>query len=309
MPRLAAFHLTRYNSLMAKVSYVLIPDGYESKYAGALAPGDRFTISRVRRKVLFSSRKRIAGLTAKSLLPQVSEAWAALSTGEKEDWTSAAAEMGLDGYKLYVQDKTIRLKNAISGDAVPSIYHQSWVGKMEISSPADQITIAQFHPESYWISKKVTGFDRREPVQVSEPLALPLTIGISWKSDLSIISGSEYVARFFAVVYSLYQGRTIENVLEIPFGLSDDWGRQEVTLSSVLGGLKGYTLFLETDNVLGTILFDNIKSYHTGQNWARDPACRDINQTFTRVYNQVPKHWAPVILPEGSFYDSVYPED
>ena len=294
---------------MAKVSYVLIPDGLESKYAFALAPGDRFTVSRIRRKPLFTSRKRIAGLTQKSLLPQITSDWNALSSGVKQDWDEAGAEMGYTGFKLYVQDKCARIKNSISGDATPSIYHQSWVGKIEVSSPADQITLAQFHPESYWISKKVTGFDRREPFQVNEPLAMPLTIGISWKTDLSIITGSTYVARFFARVYSLYQGRTIETDLEIPFGLTDGWQRDEVTLSSVLGGLKGYTLFLETDNVRGTILFDNVKSYHTGQNWARDPACRDINQTFTLVYNQVPKHWAGVELPEGSDYDSVYPED
>lgn len=294
---------------MAKVSFVLIPDGYEQKYAGALAPGDRFTNSRVRVKRLFTSRKRKAGLTQKSLLPQISADWAALSPTTQENWANAAAQMGYTGFKLYVQDKVARIKNDFEGDATPSLIHQSWVGKIQVENPADQITIAQFHPESYWISKKVTGFDRREPVQVSEPLTLPLTIAISWKTDLSIISGATYTARFFARVYSLYQGRTIENDLELPFGLTDGWQRDEVSLTSVLGSLKGYTLFIETDNVVGTILFDNVKSYHTGQNWARDPDCSNIRTAFTKVYAQVPRHWAPVILPDGSFYDSVYPDD
>lgn len=292
---------------MAKVSFIQIPPGFEKKFYSALGSGDRFQFSRLKRNQLFTSRKRIKGLTNRSLLPQISDLWAGLSPSQQADWTSAGSVMGLPGFKLFVQDTSARIKNEIAGIATPSIIHQSWVGKILVSSPADQVTIAQYHPYSFYISKKVPGFNQREPVQVIEPTTLPLTIGISWKTDLSIISGSEYKARFYADVTSLYQGRNISTIVEIPFGLSDDWQSTEVTLSHVLGLIKGYTLFIETDNVLGTILFDNIKAYHTGQNWARDPFCNDINQTFTRVYFQVPKNWAPVVLPDGSFYDSIYP--
>jgi len=54
------------------------------------------------------------------------------------------------------------------------------------------------------------------------------------------------------------------------------------------------------------LYFDNIIVEHTGQNWARDPFCNNVAQTFTRGFYQIPKHWAAVILPEGSWYDSIY---
>ena len=58
----------------------------------------------------------------------------------------------------------------------------------------------------------------------------------------------------------------------------------------------------------GTFLFDDVKAEHTGQNWARDPYCKNIAQQFTRAFYQVPKSWAALILPAGADYDSIYPE-
>jgi hypothetical protein len=294
---------------MALVSFIQIPPGFEQKFYSALGSASRFTFSRVKRNVLFSSRKRIKGMTEKSFLPAISSAWALLSPAEQTDWDTAGAVAGMTGWKLFVQDKSARIKNDIAGNATPSILHQSWVGKMLISNPAEQIKIAQYHPYSYYISKKVTGFNQREPVQVLELVSLPLTIGISWKTNLSIISGVTYTARFYAEVISLYQGRNISNIIEIPFGLNDDWTSGEVTLTSAIGPIKGYTIFLETDNVLGEVLFDCVRCEHNGQNWARDPNCNNIRQTFTQVYFQVPKNWAGVVLPEGTYYDSIYPTD
>lgn len=294
---------------MAKTSFVQIPAGDEIKFHNALASGDRFNFPRIKRKVLFSSRKRRAGLTAKSVLPAVSSAWNNLTLSEQEAWATAALVNDFSGYRLFTQDTSFRLKTEMSGLATPSIYHQYKVGKIQIDNPDDAVTILQTHPYSFWVSKKIRGVDQREPVKLIETMSLPLKIGISWKSDLSIVSGSSFTARFYAKVYSLYQGRTIENILEIPFGLSDDWQSAEATLSSVVGIVKSYDLYIELDNVVGSLLFDNVVSYHTGQNWARDPFCNNIAQTFTRVYYQVPKHWAPVVLESASFYGSIYPED
>lgn len=295
-----------YNLVMAKTSVVVIPEGYEEKFAGALTSGDRFTFSTVRRKVLFSSRSKIKGLTIKSLLPQISELWDGFTEVEKGAWNTAAEQMGKTGWRLFVQDQSLRIKNAIAGVATPSTLHQSWVGKMQVDNPADSIVIAQYHPYLYWISKKVRGKDQREPVRVTEYVSSPFTIGISYKSDLTAVSGGSPSARFYAVVYSLYQGRTIENIVEVPFDLSHDWVRVEESLGPYIGALKGYILYLELLDVTGSLLFDNVKAYHTGQNWARDPFCNNIDSTFTRVYFQVPRHWAAVDLENGAYYNSIY---
>ena len=59
---------------MAKVSTVDIVPGLELAYWRRLAPGDRFTFSRVRRKIDLLSIKRKKGISQRSLLPQVAEA-------------------------------------------------------------------------------------------------------------------------------------------------------------------------------------------------------------------------------------------
>jgi hypothetical protein len=56
----------------------------------------------------------------------------------------------------------------------------------------------------------------------------------------------------------------------------------------------------------GDLYIDNVKAEHSGQNWVRDTYCEDILQGFTKAFYQIPKHWAAVILPEGSMYDSIY---
>lgn len=294
---------------MAKTSFIQIPAGMEDAFYKILQPGDRFNFPRIRRKNLFISRKRVKGLTQKSLLPAISEVWAGLSAPAKGAWQTAADEMGMTAFKLFTQDQSARIKNDVAGVATPSILHQSWVGKIQVDSPADYFKIAQFHPSTYFLRKKVRKYDRYEEVKVTELVSLPLTIAISYRSNLTAIVGQTPKARFYALVISLYQGRQIENILEIPFDLVSDWERLEVSLSSVIGAVNGYTLFIELENVNGTLEFDNVKSYHNAQNWARDPWCNDINQTLTSVWFQIPKHWAPVDMPESAFYDSVYPAD
>lgn len=294
---------------MAKTSFVSIPAGMEDKFFKILAPSDRFVFPRLRRKILFTSRKRKKQMSLKSLLPQIAQTWATLTTEQQEAWTTAGAVMGIAGYKLFTQDQSARLKNEIAGVATPSILHQSWVGRCQIDSPADYFKIAQFHPSTYFLRKKVRGFDRYEEVKVTELVSLPLTLAISYRSALTAIVGKTPKARFYAVVNSLYQGQQLSNVLEIPFDLESDWERLEVSLASVVGVVNGYTLFIELENVNGWLEFDNVKSYHNGQNYARDPWCNDINQGLTKVWYQIPKHWAVVDLPETAFYDSVYPED
>lgn len=254
------------------------------------------------------SKRRKKGVSQRSLLPDCALIWNAFSQEEKDAWNLAGTYTNLSGWKLFVKDKIYRIVNDIAGEAMPSIYHQALVGQLHIEAPAQEIEIFQPHPYAYYISKKVTGTKGMySPVLVQEKLVLPLTIGLSYKSNLVSIGEGSF-AELYAVVRRLYQGVNIDTELIIDLDLQTDWKVATAVLSSVLGQYTSYSLYIHLYKLTGDLFIDNIKAMHTSQNWARDKDCNDINQVFTRAYYQVPKHWAALELPEGSWYESVYPE-
>lgn len=291
---------------MAKVSYVSLLPAEDELYFKGLNAQSRFIFPRVAKKNLLQSKKKIAGLTQRSLLPQVSEAWGLLSDAEKLAWGNAGAESDLNGYRLFVQDKIIRIKNSLAGNATPSLLHQSWVGGLTIEDPATEIKITQLHPRAYWVWQKVGGKKGQyQPVLVTEDLSLPLSISLNYKADL-VSQGAGSFAKFYAIVWSSYQGADIMNELKIDLDLSSAWKYASNVLTSVAGYVVAYNLFFHLYNVRGTLYIDNVKAEHSGQNWVRDTFCKDINQGFTKAFYQIPKHWAAVTLPSGADYESLY---
>ena len=294
---------------MAKTTYLTIPTGFEDQYWKGLKSSDRFTIPRVSRNDTLVSRYRKKGLSQKSLLPQISALWSGLGPETKEEWGLAGAECGLNGWQLFVQDTSYRMVNDIAGLASLSLLHQGFVGKILIGGSATGIKIAQYHPNSYWIQKKVTGKKGMyEPSLVTEGFGLPLEISINYKADLYGWSENSKV-RFYAQIFNSFQGKNDSRILEIELDWSSIWKTASATLSDLRGTIIGYNLFIELVDLQGTLLFDNIKAIHNGTNWARDPYCKNIDITFTKAFYQIPKHWVAVNLPEGAEYDSVYPDD
>lgn len=291
---------------MGKVSYINLPPGYEDIYRKGLQPGDRFQFSRIRVKDLFLSRARVKGITQKSQLTALAPIWAALDPGVKAAWESAGLQSGLTGWKQFVVDTCERRKAGYSGYADPNDLYQSEVGRILIESPSVGLTIEQAHPLTYYVLKKVTGTrSQYSPIAISESFGFPLELAISWKSDLVATDG-EARARMYALIISSYQGRDIETVLEIPFGLTDDWQRNSVSLAVVLGPVQSYTVFIEVHHCTGNLYFDNVSITHNSENWARDPACNNISQNFTRAFFQVAKHWAAINANEGADFGSFY---
>jgi hypothetical protein len=291
---------------MAKTSFLDIPDGFDFAYKKALNSSDRFVFPSIRVKPIFQSRRRKKGVTQKSLMPLCSQLWAGFSSGEKSGWISAGLIMNLSGFKLFLQDQTLRVQNEMEGVSTPSNIYQTKVGRCSVSDPATKLLLTQLHPLNYWVSRTIRGTKgMREPVLITENFALPLQIKISYKTNLNSIS-ENYRARFYAVVYSLYQGRTIENIVEIPFTLDSDWVSASATLSQVIGLAKSYALYIDLFNVRGDLFIDNVEANHSGFNWARDPYCRDIDQAFTKAFYQVPKHWVAVDIEVGDFFGSLY---
>jgi len=291
---------------MAKVSYISIPVGLESAYERVLQPGDRFRFSHVRVKRLFLSRARVKHITQHSLMVILKPAWAAFTPAQRAAWTAAGAVSNYSGWRLFLQDTAYRRKAGLSGYAVPNVIYQSKVGRIEILAPGTGMKIEQPHPSSYYVRRKVPRTrSQYAPRKISEPFFLPLTIGISWHTDL-ISLAPDSRARFFCNVTSSYQGRDIVTPVEIAFGLSDVWQNGSVTLANVVGIPRYYEAFIELYNVTGNLYFDNVNLTHGAQNWARDPRCLNVKESFTKAFYQVPAHWAVINPTAGAELASFY---
>jgi hypothetical protein len=291
---------------MAFVSYVDINPADEQQMFKGLLPDSRFLYSKIKKKTTLFSAKKKKAVSQRSLLPQIAACWAGLSDAQKIAWTTAGSYCGLNGWRTFVAEQSIRLKIGYAIPSTPSNFHNAWLGYMSVQSPATQILIAQYHPAGYYVHKKVTGFKKvYAPVFVQEAMSLPLQIGISYICDLFSLN-PDHRARFYAVVRSSYQGVDRETTVEINFINDFQWHTAVATLSSVLGYVIGYTLYIELYNYKGDLWFDQVKAIHGAVNWARDKACYDINVTFTNQFYQIPKNWVAIELPDGALYKSDY---
>lgn len=292
---------------MAVTTYLTIPPELEEKYYSALQSGDRFVLPKIRPKTVILSRQKIEGLTKRSYLPAIAELWHAFTDQQRADWKAISPYTRPHGWASFVADQSKRIKFGIPGTATPNANHQDMVGKIEIVAPAEEIKIIQPHPSFYWISKKVAGKKGMyEPVKIDEAFSLPLQLTIHRKSNL-VSTGSGSFARFYASIRHLYQGQNLnhDEIIEIP--LVSDWAEQTTTISILAGLAVSYNLYIHLYKVTGTLLIDLVKAEHSGSNWVRDHLCKKIEQDFTRGFYQVPKHWAPITMPEGTDYESIYP--
>lgn len=293
---------------MAKVSYVEVPPEMEQMYYKTVMPNDRFYNSRIVRKNTMLSRPRKTSLKSRSLLPAIKDLWNGFDAQTKALWTAIRPYSGYTGYSSFVQDQTLRMKYEMAGISTPSIYKNGKCGVIVLTYPDSEIKLFQPHPISYFVKKKKTGTKSQyELRKVTEFLILPLTIAISYKSDLTATE-EPYVAEFYVKVLSSYQGRDIETIHRIGFDLTSDWQRQVATLPDVRGVARSYSAFIHLKNVVGTLKFDNIILEHSGQNWARDKRCNHIDQEFTRQFFNVPKHWVAEYEGANSTWYSDYNE-
>lgn len=291
---------------MVKVTYVDVLPGLEEAFFTGVKSADRFLYSRLVKKQAFYTKKTVAGLTARSMLPEISASWELLSDAQKLAWTDAGAECNLNGWRLFVQDKSLRIKNEMPGVATPSLLHQGLVGNLHIAAPASYLKIIQIHPHYYYISQKVYGKKGMyQPVLITEDLALPVTISLNYSSNLVEAAAGSF-AKFYARFWHSYQGADRYTDLEIPLDYVSDWKNATITLTTLTGYVIRYDLYFHLYNLTGDLYFDNVEVTHSAQNWARDPFCNDINEGFTRAFYQIPKHWAAVLAPDGAFYDSIY---
>lgn len=294
---------------MAQVGALDIPPELLEAFRKLLSSTSNRRSGAIRKHGYIPSREQIVKLTTRSLLPQITTMWKSLSPTDQAAWKAAAAVTGMNGWNLFVQDTAYRIKYGLAGVAVPSLIHQYKVGRIEIAAPAQKVILAQYHPNKYYVSKKMRGnTSQREDVAVNEPFQLPLEVGCSYRANLTATTGSPKV-RFYAIIYSSYQGRTIESEVGFDIPLTTGWTQATASIASVIGAARYYDLWIELDGVRGWFEWDNVISRHTGTNWARDKRCLDVNNELTLVNYQIEKSWEEQFLPNGTAFSSVYPAD
>lgn len=294
---------------MAQVGALEIPPELLEAWQKLFAPTSNRRTGSIRKVGYLPSRKRVLELTNKSLLPQVRYLWNGLDDAQRLQWKAAAAVTKMNGWNLFVQDTCYRLKYGIPGLAQPSLLHQYKVGRIEIAAPAEKVVLKQYHPEKYYVSKKMRGDTQlREDVAIYEKFQLPLIIATSYRSAL-MSTRADYKARMYATIYSSYQGRTIETDVGFDFALETGWTRDSASVLDVLGVARSYDVTIELDGVRGWFEWDNPDMQHTGTNWARDRRCNDVNNELTRVDFQIEASWEEQFLPAKTAFDSVYPTD
>lgn len=303
---------------MARTSTIDTPDELKNLFNKAFEKRDRFFLgalqghkrepSRAQKKLL----KRTAIINSPmegrgSIFKYFSPYWHALSTAQKDVWKAGGVPSGLSGWQLFISDNAARVRNSLSFPVPPSELWQVRTGQIIIESPASSILMKQEHPLDYWISRKIPGKPwKQEPILLHESFSLPLELAIRYKSDLTPF-GPEQIARFYAVVWTSYQGQDIENIIEIPFEESTDWTYEEADTTSLRGILIGYTLYIELVGYRGELLFDNVRAIHSGTNWARDPRCDFVNKEFKKAFSLVQSFWIPEDQGEGVSFSTVYP--
>lgn len=294
---------------MAKISFLDLPGEDEKNYFKNLKQADRFVFSRVVKNNTLTSRKKKTLLKNKTLFVEVSKLWCLLDESTQNLWKSAGEKCNMSGFSLFLQDYSLRKKNNFSGVGTPSDLHQGKVGVIEIKDDAKFIKIEQRHPHNYWRLRKVLNKKSLvDPVYITEPINLPIEISLNYKSDFSV-SGVNPFAKFYVSVISSDKGVDVENIASIDLPFVSNWSSDSATLFDVEGYPFKYSVFFDISDLQGFLYFDNISIKHSGQNWAIDSFCDNIERKHAGIFSKIENAWHDVSVPIGSSYYSKYIEN
>jgi len=292
-----------------RITTLNVPADLREKYERILAALERFFYPRLARKPRLLSRARRQALLGVTYMFYAADLWRQKSEAEKQEWKNAAEKCGLNGWQLYLKDKVYRLMNNIPGDAVPSIYHQYFVGHIKIESPATKILITQRHPYTWWEWYKKPRRKRMYSKQkITERLTFPFKIALSRRTNLTAVGDLPY-CYLLAKIIHFYEGHLFYTMYPIDIPLVSDWGYQEKIIEAPGGYVGTYELQIRLNDVQGEMWFDNIIAEHDGTNFARDKYCDNITREFFDEFFNVAMNWEPTDVPEGALYESIYPPD
>lgn len=220
-------------------------------------------------------RAELKALPGRSLLPQISDVWNALSDDVKSDWDYAANVMGLHAYNLFVQDKAYRIKNEIAGNADPSYYHQFKVGHLEIPEGAGDVLLRQ------------TG---------TLAFSFPCTMRLRRKTVLAVDDGgSEFIKVRFNYEYD-ESGGELTQTDEIELNQVSGWDCQLMRITPHSGVIGTWTFEIETHDLKGDLYFDNFWIEQPVGIITADPYCVEVE-----------RYWNKILFPVGCVLETIYP--
>lgn len=259
---------------MPRIMGITIPAGLEIYYNKTLKMYDFMLFCSIGKNPRFLTRSRYYALKEISYLFRLAQSWSEFSDPQKQSWLDAGDVPGMNGYNLFVQDQSYRIKNLIGGFADPSLYHQYLVGHINLSGSATALIIRQTK------NQKPT---------------FPLTFQFSRKSNLTSAGGNPY-AKLILRINRYYGGQNItdENVISIP--LISGWATQSLSVPLPLGVPANWELSLELNDVSGDLWFDNVWVTYNGVINNTDPDCDEVSLS-----------WERVLFPDGAMVESVYP--
>lgn len=291
---------------MAKVSYT-DPNLAEIRGLYNVARiADRFSFSRVCKKRTFMTPDQIQKIKDRSYLKDIATIWQTYTPGQKAAWKAVDTRSRKNGWQVFVKDQSLRYKANLAGSATPNQYHQASVGTINSDAVVGEYKIRQQHPNTYYVQRKRKGSKSMyDAVEIREDIYLPFQIGLNYKVVIDEL-GSDPKAQFFAKVISHYQGRDIENIILIDLQFGENWQYATESLNACIGVVRSYELFFYLKNIKGNIFFDNIQAVHNAQNWCRDWQCDNIEQNYTKSWQQIAKAWEIVIDSPNAYHASGY---
>ncbi len=292
---------------MARTSTIEVPPELQSLFNDSIEQRDRFILGVCQSHKRRRSKRIERQIAEKSLFGFLAIMWRTLTDEQKDAWRTAGQFSNLTNWQLFISDNAARLRHDLPLYVPPSELWQVRAGQILVEDPASEIILKQEHPHGYWVAQKVVGASwKRELVFLKEFFSLPLDLGIRYKANLTAEGGTQR-ARYFARVWTSYQGQDSETDFAIDFDPVTDWKHETLEISGLRGVIVAYTLFIEIIGYRGELLFDNIRAVHSGTNWALDPRCDEINKTFQKAFSIVPPFWVPVSIPDGASFASHYP--
>lgn len=303
---------------MAKVQSFLTPEELVPLRQKTIQARDRFTLGAVQsqRRPLSRAKRRLLTRPAitnspmkgrGSLFKKFSPMWRDLPQYKKDNYKAGGVPSFLTNWQLYISDNAARLRHSLPLEQPVSEIWQVRTGRIFLTNHTPAFVIKQEHPHKYTVTRKVRKMPwKEEMVNITEYFALPIKLEIRYKSNLLAV-GSTQQARYFARIWSSYQGVDIFTDLEINFDAVTDWVHKTVQLPSIRGIVIGYTLYIEILGYTGEILFDNLRCIHSGQNWVRDPRCDNVGRVFKGGFSEVKPFWEIEKQPSETFFGTVYP--
>ena len=261
---------------MTHLMGITLPPGTSSYYHRVACIYNRKVKCIVGIKPERKARKYANTARANSTLKITSAVWKTYNPTLKNAWKSAAVFESKTGYNLFTRDQSFRNKNAIAGSATPSNFHQFFLGFLNNSAAASNLTL------------KIGRTFRPSAV---------MSMTINAKGGLTA-GGGGGSATLRCHIKRYFIGQTFNDYFDITLDLSSVWKAYTFNIVNGPGSLAACDLYLNVINCSGTLYFDDVELIASGNVLNDDPWCNNVELSAKPVGDQ--GTWA---------FSSIYPDD